>query len=341
LKYEQYYPAFREAGCELTTRSFVSDSFWKIIYQKGYWFQKAMFTLLGYLKRFLLLFTLRRYDVVYVHLWVTPLGLPFFEMLTCLIAKKVVYDIDDMVFLGHSSAANRFFQSLKGTRKMIYLMKHADHVITCTPKLDQFVRQYNQHTTDISSTVDTTTRYLGKTDYASEEPLIIGWSGSHSTAKYLYLLQGVLQNLAKNHSFTLVVMGDKQFHIDGVNVEALDWEESIEMQTLQRFDIGLYPLPDEPWVYGKSGLKAIQYMALGVPTVAAALGANFRIIQDGVNGFLASPDDLMAWEEKISALLESTDLRNKFGTAARQTIVNEFSVDANKAKYLSILLSPH
>jgi hypothetical protein len=38
----------------------------------------------------------------------------------------------------------------------------------------------------------------------------------------------------------------------------LAWSESIELEVLQKFDIGLYPLHDEEWVLGKSGLKAIQ-----------------------------------------------------------------------------------
>lgn len=336
LKYEQYYQSFEEAGFELSTKSFVSERFWKIIYQKGNFFQKLFFTKLGYFHRFLTLFTIRKYDVVYVHLWVTPLGLPIFEWLTCLLAKRIVYDIDDMVYLGHSSAANRFWQSFKGTRKMLYLMKKANHVITCTPKLDQFVRQYNSNTTDISSTVDTNNRYQPKTNYLDKNELVIGWSGSHSTSKYLYLLKEVLQNLATTHNFKLMVMGDKHFAIEGVHVESFEWQEEIEMQILEQFDIGLYPLPDEPWVYGKSGLKAIQYMALGIPTVATALGANFRIIEDSVNGFLVSSNDLNAWKDKISLLIESPSLRQKMGVNARQTIVQHYSVEANQSKYLAV-----
>ena len=81
-------------------------------------------------------------------------------------------------------------------------------------------------------------------------------------------------------------MGDENFKIDGVEVEAIPWKESYEIEVIKKFDIGLYPLPDEPWVYGKSGLKALQYMAAGVPTIATAIGTNFRIIENGVDGFL-------------------------------------------------------
>jgi len=336
LKYEQYFSAFIDNGYQIKTASFVSLKFWKILYLPNFFAQKVFHTILGYLKRLLLLFSIRKYDIVYIHLWVTPIGIPLFERLVVLLAKKIIYDIDDMVFLGHSSEANKFWQALKGKNKMLYLIKAANHVITCTPTLDQFVQQYNSSTTDISSTVDTEIRYQPTNNYSNNHQLILGWSGSHSTSKYLYLLGGVLKELAKKYDFKLLVMGDSSFKIEGVNLEAHEWSEAIEIETLQQFDIGLYPLPDEEWVYGKSGLKAIQYMALGVPTIAAALGANFRIIESGENGYLITPDNYNDWKNKLELLMIDPVHRKKIGLAARKTIKEKYSIAANKHKYLDI-----
>lgn len=339
LKYEQYFSVFKESGYEITTNSFVSEKLWNILYESGHFTKKLIYIILGYVNRVSILFHLKKYDIVFVHLWVTPIGPPFFERMVCLLAKKLVYDIDDMVFLGHSSDANKFWQNLKGKSKMIYLMKKANHVITCTPKLDDFVKHFNQNTTDISSTVDTKTRYKPINNYKNDHQLVLGWSGSHSTSKYLYLLSDVFKNLASKYDFKLIVMGDSTFNIDSVNIEALEWKESIEINMLQKFDIGLYPLPDEEWVYGKSGLKAIQYMALGIPTVATALGANFRIIENKQNGYLIKPNDYQEWEVKIEKLFNDAELRKKLGTAARKTIVTKYSIDANKEKYLTLFNS--
>ena len=334
LKYEQYYPFFEEAGFEITTSCFIDENFWEVIYKPGNYLKKIFYTFSGYARRISDLFNIKKYDIVYIHLWVTPLGKPFFEWLFCRAAKKVVYDIDDLIFLGHSSAANKNSQFLKGKDKAIYLVKNADHVITCTPHLDNFVKYYNPNTTDISSTINTEV-YRPKQDYSVKEKIVLGWSGSHSTSKFLYLLKDVLLELNRQFDFKLVVVGNSEFKIEGLNLEAKEWQEETEVDDLSKIDIGLYPLPDEPWVYGKSGLKALQYMALGIPTIATAIGANFRVINTGVNGILVKNDD--EWKKAITLLVNDIELRKKIGAEARKTVENSFSLHANKDKYINVL----
>jgi glycosyltransferase involved in cell wall biosynthesis len=240
-----------------------------------------------------------------------------------------------MIFLGHKSVANKFIGSLKGRQKMIYLMKKAKHVITCTPHLDQFVRNYNQNTTDISSTINTET-YIPINKYNNDKKLIIGWSGSHSTSKYMKLLENVLKKLKERFDFEIMIMGDPHFFIEGLNCKTIRWEERTEIQTLQQFDIGVYPLPlDDDWVLGKSGLKALQYMALGIPTVATAVGANFRVIEDAKSGFLVLSEN--DWIEKLSLLIENPVLRRQIGEEGRKRVEKYYSIISNRDTYLEIL----
>lgn len=313
---------------------FMTQRFWDIVYKPGRLPEKVFWTLFGYLRRVIDLFRLPFYDGGYVFLWVTPFGFPLFERLYVTLFKRFVYDIDDMVFLGHVSDANRFIMNLKGRSKMLYLMKKAQHCVVCTPRLDEFVQQFNKNTTDISSTINTET-YIPVNPYTNERKLTLGWSGSHSTAKYLHLLDDVLRELTQEIDFRLKVIGDGNFDIEGVEVEASFWEESTEVANLQQIDIGLYPLPDEPWVYGKSGLKALQYMSLGIPTIATDLGANKRIIRNGENGFLVA--DPQEWKAVILKLAADADLRQRVGQAATKTVEDNFSVHANEPVYLDVL----
>jgi L-malate glycosyltransferase len=336
LKFEQYYDSFRNDGWEVTVKPFISTQFWRIIYQKGNLLSKLAYTISGYWHRLVLLFSIPRYNAVYVHLWVTPFGPPFFERFVRWRARYMIYDIDDLIYLSSSkSKAHPLVTWIKGRNKPLLLMKTADHVITCTPYLDQFVRRLNPNTTDISSTVDTDTRYKMRNQLTTGSKVTLGWSGSLSTAKYFYLLAGVLKELVKKYQLHIVVMGDANVAVEGLEIEALPWRQDIEMETLNRFDIGLYPLPNEEWVYGKSGLKAIQYMSLGIPTVASAIGANFRVIENGVSGFLVNSD--AEWIEALSLLIENAELRKQIGEAARKRVEQLFSVRSNEQTYLNII----
>ena len=333
LKYEQYFENWRENGYDITVEPFISKSFQKIVYKKGFFFSKLYHTLIGYGNRLKLLGQLKNYDIVYIFLWVTPFGLPLFEKLYCKLAKKIIYDIDDLVYTTSENAPwySKFF---KTKYKPIFVMKKAGHVITCTPYLDLFVRKFNNNTTDISSTVDTSKKYVCVNSYTNDNPLVIGWSGSHSTVQYFMIIKNVLLAIQKKYpSIIIRVMGGSNIEIADLRVESTEWSEEKEIATLQSFDIGIYPLPDEQWVYGKSGLKAIQYMALGIPTIATAIGTNFRVIENEISGYLVNSEE--EWIEKLTMLIENPQLRRKIGMAGRLKVEECFSVSANQQKYLN------
>jgi glycosyltransferase involved in cell wall biosynthesis len=333
LKYEQYFNFFRRNGYTITVSSFFNLSAYKILYTKGNFFKKVFWVLWGYLKRVVEVFRLSHYDGIYIFLHVTPFGSTFFERLFRIFGKKVIYDIDDLVFLCRASKFNSWTAFLRKPDKYFYLMKSSDHIITCTPYLDELVKKHNSKTTDISSTINTDL-YIPIENYSNDRKLVIGWSGSHSNLSYIRIIEPVLRDLQKQFEFKFLVIGAKSFKMENIDVEAIPWRESTEVNDLRRIDIGIYPLPDEQWVYGKSGLKALQYMALGIPTVATAIGANFRIIEDQVSGFLVNSDE--EWRIRLEELLRSPELRKQIGLKARERVEKYYSVRANEPTYLKI-----
>lgn len=335
LKYEQYFEFLKEHGYSFEIQSFFSGKFWSILYKPGYFARKVLFTIFGYLKRIALIPVMPFYDGIFIYHSASPLGPAFFERIYARLNPRMIYDIDDMIHLAHSSQANAFTKWLKGPSRVTYLMKRARHIITCTPALDKFARQFNQNTTDISSTINTET-YQPVNTYANdpEKPITLGWSGSHSTEKYLSLLGDVLRQVAKERKIRLLVIGSGNFRMEGVPVESIAWNRATEVADLQRIDIGLYPLPDDPWVYGKSGLKALQYMALGIPTVATGIGTNFRVIHHEKCGLLVNTD--AEWVAAIIDLIDHPEKRRALGSAARERVEKYYSINANRDVYLAI-----
>ena len=93
---------------------------------------------------------------------------------------------------------------------------------------------------------------------------------------------------------------------------------SSEAEDLSALDIGLMPLPDAPFTRGKCAMKALQYMALGIPAVCSPVGVNSDIIHDGENGFLASSEE--EWVQVLARLLDDAKLRAEIGEAGHQTV---------------------
>ena len=114
-------------------------------------------------------------------------------------------------------------------------------------------------------------------------------------------------------------------------------EIETEITDLEKIDIGVMPLPDEQWSKGKCGLKALQYMALGVPTICSPVGVNSTIIQDGENGFIA--DGKEEWIEKLKKLLHSYKLRQKLGLAGRKTVEENYSAISQASRVFEKFLN--
>ena len=335
LKYEQYFDYLRSHGYNITVTSFVSNRLWSILYKKGRFPEKIFWTLLGFFKRLVWSAYVPFYDGIFIFHSVSLFGPALFERIYARLNPKMIYDIDDMIHLSHSSQANSFTKWLKGSSRITYLMRRARHIITCTPALDKFARQFNQNTTDISSTINTNT-YQPVNSYSNiaGKPITLGWSGSHSTERYLSLLADVLREVAKQRNIRLIVIGSGNFTLPGVQVESIAWNSETEVADLQRIDIGLYPLPDDPWVYGKSGLKALQYMALGIPTVATAIGTNFRVIHHEKCGLLVKTDQ--EWVTGLLDLIDNPEKRRSLGLAGRDRVEKYYSIKANQDVYLAI-----
>ena len=172
------------------------------------------------------------------------------------------------------------------------------HVITCNTYLADYAGRYNKNITVIHTSVDTS-KFMPK-DKDDKQDITIGWIGSHSTARYLEQLKDVFKMLAEKHRFNLKIIGADKFdlNIEGVKIMNLAWELKSEISEFQSLDIGVYPLPENEWVMGKTGFKTIQYMSVGVPCVVSNTGANRGIIQDGVNGYLAGTRE--EWIMKLS-----------------------------------------
>lgn len=340
LKFEQYYDDWRSAGWQVDIAPFMDLALWRILYDRGHLVSKALGVLKGYARRLRDVIRIRRYDLVYVHMYVTPLGTSIPERIVRALAKRLVYDVEDNV-MAHVDRTgcnnpNPWLRFLRASAKYRFLIREADHVVTSAPALNDSCEAINRHArcTYVSSSVDPE-RFTPAHRYSNDGVVTIGWTGTFSSRPYLDLLRSVLQKLAIEERFRLRVIGNFDYELPDVDLEVVRWSVEREIEDLQAIDIGLYPLPVNEWVSGKSGLKAIQYMMMAIPCVATEVGTTPLIIRDGENGLLVRTED--EWVGALKRLLCDADLRRRIGQAAREDAVAKYSTTAVAGQYRHVL----
>jgi glycosyltransferase involved in cell wall biosynthesis len=329
---EQWEPFLRRAGIDIDFAPFECEDLHACLYGPGGAWRKLRLISHACARRARLLRSIRDYDAVYIFREAAVLGPPFFERLVRRSGVPLIFDFDDAIFVPYTSPSNGYLSRLKFASKTGTICRLASHVMAGNRYLANYARQFNDDITVVPTTIDTE-KYAVRRPEPKAVP-VIGWSGSHSTSKYMELLHESLRRLACRARFRLRVIGARRYEIEGVDVEVLPWRAETEVADLRPIDIGLMPLPDDRWAKGKCGLKALQYMALGIPAVCSPVGVNCEIIRDGENGFLAStPED---WVNKLELLLRSADMRRDIGLAGRATVEANYAASVQARRVQSI-----
>jgi glycosyltransferase involved in cell wall biosynthesis len=164
--------------------------------------------------------------------------------------------------------------------------------------------------------------------------IVLGWTGTFSSKRYLDSIRDVFYEADKCLDIKIILITNFDYSLEGLDYEVIRWRESSEIPDLHKIDIGLYPLIQTNWALGKGGLKALQYMAAGIPAIATNFGTVKDFITHEKNGFLV--DSTKQWENAIKMVAENTKLRNNIIINARNTVETNYSVSSNEKKYLNV-----
>lgn len=334
FRFEQYLGLLKDNGFTCEVHSFYNEKAWNTIYRKGGIFAKIGVVFKSFLRRIGLLFSLKKADHLFIHREISHVGPPILEWYIAKVLKvKFIYDFDDAIWLPNYSEQNAKFQKLKNYKKVNKIMRWAEEITAGNSYLANYAKQFNGNVSILPTTIDTEHHHNLKTNQ-NVDKLIIGWTGSHTTAQYLSFMVPILKRLEKDFSFEFRIISNENPKLGLESFRFVKWNKETEIKDLAQINIGIMPLKDDKWAKGKCGFKALQYMALEIPSVVSAVGVNTDIINDTENGFLANTEE--DWYEKLKMLLENKDLRKAIGKAGFETLLKEYSVEANKEKYLGL-----
>ena len=337
----QFVEPLAQRNIQLTIHPFINSQLFARLYSKGSLVQKSTGLLWSALVRLRDLFTSARADVVLIQREAMIFGPPMIEwLITRMIKVPMVLDLDDATYLRYKSPTyGAMAGAIKWFSKTDSLINWA-RVVTCGNRsIAEYVTGKHARAMIVPTVVDTDL-FRPAERPIQQHRLVLGWIGTHSTFPYLESIFPVLAELAKRHDFQLKIVGSgKDVRIPNVEVENLEWKLDREIADFQSIDIGLYPIDaalySGKWAFGKSGFKAIQYMAVGVPYVATPVGGSAEIGEaDKTHFFASSADD---WHDALEILISDANRRRTMGAAGRKHVVEHYTLSAQADKLAEAL----
>ena len=330
-RFYQFFEFYEQHDIQCVKKPFFSNAYLTSKYKN----KKTPFFSVGlaFIKRFYILFTAFRYDKVVIEKELFPYFPAWPEKVLSLLGVEYIVDYDDALFHQYDNHRSKWIRKFLGS-KISKVMRYSEMVVAGNDYLADYATHAGAKKVVRVPTVIDLRRYPKEFVIPENPKPVIGWIGTPNTVKYVYDLIPVFEKLYQKIPFVLHIVGADLDDDVGFESKSVKWSEATEVTEMQKFDIGIMPLPDSPWEKGKCGFKLIQYMGCSKPVVASPVGVNSQIVQNGANGYLASSHE--AWEKYLLMLLEiSKD--NQMGLNSRQFVEEKYCIDSVVAKQLSIL----
>lgn len=230
---------------------------------------------------------------------------------------RVVFDFDDAIFVGPNEA------------DVAWMCRNAAWVTPGNAYLAEFARRHTDRVTVVPTVIDTRRYTVHPEAQAGGNGRVrVGWSGSDQSIRAaLFPSLPMLAELQKRLDFDFVIITNSRpsLPVSDLRWTFVPWKADEEGEIGRFMDAGLMPLVDDTFQRGKCGLKLLQYMAAGIPTVASPVGVNAEITLHGVTGYLAtSPAE---WGSALESLVRSASVRRAMGGAGRDRCVAHYSLE--------------
>ena len=341
FRLQQFVEPLRERNIDLTISPFLSSQQFRSLYRAGSLPQKMLGMGRSLLRRIDETFSIGRYDTVLVQREAMLFGPGVFEWIySRLGGKPLVLDLDDATYVRYVSPTyGRLGSALKFFSKTDNLIRRSSAVLCGNRFIAEHVASVGGNPVTIPTVVD---QNVFKPTETTEQRLTIGWIGTHSTYPFLEKILPVIYTLGRSFDFDLKIIGAGAIRVNtqNVRVQSLDWDLKREPDDFGSLDIGLYPIfpegaANEEWIKGKSGFKAIQYMACGVPFVMSPVGVCAEIGTPGVTHFNAETEE--DWYNSLGSMLREPEIRRKMGMAARQYSLDNLGIGRQADKMAEVI----
>ena len=265
------------------------------------------------------------YDVVFLQRKL--LSKTYFKLLRFL-AKKIIYDFDDAIFLDSKGkiSTNKF-------NRFSIICRRADLIFAGNEFLNSYSARFSKKTFIIPTCLDTK-KYKIKA-IGSNKFFDLVWVGQKTTSKYLIEIIPFLEKANKRFKdLRLINISNIKLESSSIEIKNVTWTESGQYREIKSAKVGLAPLDNSNWSKGKCAFKLLQYASAGLPIVSSNIGYNSILIKEYESGMLVSKGS--DWVNNIAKLRTDVAIRKKYAKNALNMSKN-FDININYKKMKKII----
>lgn len=269
--------------------------------------------------------------------------------------KKVVYDIDDLIWeiQPDNAAYSTYEPGSEGRATITDIIARGCHYVTCT---NQFLKNgIAEFTGKSHNEIKVLPNYIDLNLYKwrhkpqKKHEIKIGYFGSSShfndlvNPGFVEGLGKLMQEDPRVHFYTIgavIQQLKKKFgprYSTGFgDHDIYKWVKMMPL-LMQDVDIVVAPLVDMTYTRAKSSIKYLEYSSMKLPGAYQDIRQYKEIVDDGVNGYLCQTKS--DWYHALKDLVDSPELRKTMGEAAFKTVKDNWTIQGNVDKYVDVFSS--
>jgi len=265
------------------------------------------------------------YDVVFLQRKL--LSKTYFKLLRFL-AKKIIYDFDDAIFLDSKGKISK-----NKLNRFSTICRRADLIFAGNEFLNSYSARFSKKTFIIPTCLDTQ-KYKIKA-ISSNDFFDLVWVGQKTTSKYLIEIIPFLEKANKRFKdLRLINISNIKLVSNSIKIKNVTWTESGQYREIKSAKVGLAPLDNSNWSKGKCAFKLLQYASAGLPIVSSNVGYNGILIKEYESGMLVNKGS--DWANNIAKLRSDAITRKKYAKNALNMSKN-FDIHINYKKMKKII----
>lgn len=243
--------------------------------------------------------------------------------------------VDDNIWaLPPNNPANKVYSGIILDRYEA-ILREVHAVTTSTPYLRELVLPFNKNCYIHRNLVEP---FLNEfvspgQDIDAKGTIRLGWHLTvHHFDDYLVIQDALRQTMKKYNQVKLVLMGYKLPICDTLPRNRWEYYDFVPVDAFYPalanldFDIGIAPLEDNPFNWGKTARKAQEYAILGIPMILAPI-KTYAEWTHGENCIKPPTNDTEGWLEAFSYMIENPQDHMRLARNAYDKVLNDHDIN--------------